>query len=197
MDRNRDVQVPAIHNTPGAGGEVSVDTFKKLLDKQQNFIANLLAEHIAEVDEKIDVSKKHSFRHKNLEKQFEITSKLSKLNKKISHEVKRGHVNRALDALAEQEEVLKEHEEDLITADSSKFGWLTVQKLRNISSLPTSQLKKIEKIESLIERTKPPLQNGRNFRKPYDLEKSFLSKSFRTNRPSQKKSPEQLLEEAT
>ena len=45
-----------------------MQTFRKLLDEQQNYIAHLLTEHKAEVDEKIDVSKKHTFRQKNLGK---------------------------------------------------------------------------------------------------------------------------------
>lgn len=174
-----------------------MQTFRKLLDEQQNYIAHLLTEHKAEVDEKIDVSKKHTFRQKNLEKQFEITEKIGRLNKKIKREVKTNNIEKALDAIKEQEETIDEHQEDLITADSCKFGWLTVQKLKNTSSLPSAQLRKIEKIEALIERTKLPTYNGRSFKKPYEVEKGFFNKSLRTTRPTQKKSPEQLLEEAT
>ena len=161
----------------------------------------MLEDFRTEVEEKLVGRTKHTFTKRNIEKQFEVNLRILRLNLKVEREIKNKRLSKALASLEEQKEELKQHEEDLITADSSKFGWLTVQKLKNTSSLASSQLRKIEKIESLIERTQSQYgpQGTQGSRKPFRVDKEVFQQSsdVRTKRPNsfQKKSPEQILEE--
>ena len=181
-------------------GVLNEKLFQQALDNQQNYIAKLLEDHRADVEERFEDKKKHFFTKRHIEKQFEVNLQVLSLNKKVHRLVRDKKLDNALDILEEQQDLLRQHEEDLITADSSKFGWLTVQKLRNTSCLPNSHLKKIEKIEALIERTQVPsssfLSRNGPYRKPYKMEGEVSDQSVKTRRPFVKRSPEQLLEEA-
>ena len=177
--------------------------FREALEEQQKQIALMLEDHRADVEDKFEEKSKHSFLKKNIEKQYEVNAKILRLNKKILREVHDRKYSRAVSSLEEQKKLLKEHEEDLITADSSRFGWLTVQKLKNTSGLASSQLRKIEKVESLIERIQSQYgpQGSSTSKKPFRVDKEVFAQpgtgTVRTRRPNQfqKKSPEQILEE--
>lgn len=194
-----------------SNGGKTVSEFKELLNEQQDGIARMLQDQREEIEERIEPkATKHTFHKRNIEKQHEVNSKILHLNKKVEREIKASKYKRALETLEDQKELLEEHESDLIIADCSKFGWLTVQKLKNTSGLPPSKLKKIEKVESLIERTQPqyglPVNSG--FKKTFRMDRDVFqpSQSFHqqpsstvTSRraaiPFKKKSPEEMLEE--
>ena len=53
----------------------------------------------------------------------------------------------------EQEEELNEHEENLLIAEHSQYGWLTVSKIR-CKKLDSSIMKKIEQVDALIDMAK-------------------------------------------
>ena len=205
-ERVRSLQVSSRRNfeenpTPSS----SLSQFRKALDEQQEEIANLLEELRTDVDDKFDDRNKHNFQKKYLEKQFDVNHKILRLNGRVKAAVKEGNKKKAIKFLEEQQELLKCHGEDLVTADQSKYGWLTVQKLKSTSCLRPSQLKKIEKVEALIERTQPRsgsgvfnrgIQYGATFRNGFQMDKGIQDQGFRTRRRMQKQSPEQAMKEA-
>ena len=190
------------------GRSRNISEFREALDEQQGEIRSMLEEYREEVEEKLNRGRKrHNFQKKNIEKQFEVNEDLLALNRRIEREIRAKNYKKALSCLEEQKEVLKDHEEDLVVADSSKYGWLTVQKLKNTSCLNSSRFKKIEKIESLIERSQTNSngsQGTSNQRKPFRMDKEVFQQSpaasfikgRRPNRFGTKQSPEQVLEEA-
>ena len=59
-----------------------LEYFKKLLQKQQLDIEDLLKEQKQELIEKVDPEKKHTFRQRNLAKQHEVNLSFQNLTKK-------------------------------------------------------------------------------------------------------------------
>jgi hypothetical protein len=121
-------------------------TVKKLVETQQDFLLELLKDHKAQVDEKL-ASKARRFSSKQIEKQFQVNSSFRELAAKIqqAHAVKDWEAAAAVaDQLADQ---LETHEQDLVIADSSPHGWLTVNKLRNSTDLPKSLRKRLAVVE--------------------------------------------------
>ena len=187
----------------GDGGRDDPTKFvRKLLDNQQNHIASLLEETKKELFDKVDRTKKHTFRQKHLEKQFEVNESFLKLTSRSLTCVERGHYSKAKKHLRALKEELEEHSEDVIAADFSRYGWLTVSRIRNRGALPTAVLRQIEKEDDNIEKRKRQGGMATQFKRTPrifgDVDKPPQRDSLRFARQAmpQKKNPEQLLAEA-
>ena len=173
------------------------DYFARPFRQQQETIAQLLADQKRELFDKVDSSKRHNFRQKALEKQYEVNDNFAKIIRRSVSCLEKGHVSKTVSYLKDLKNDLEEHSQDIIAADFSRHGWLTVSRIRNRGSLPTSILKQIEKEDEQIDkRRKQPI-----FKVPKGtgkVDESSFRNPVRTNRfqPGQKKSPEQLLNEA-
>ena len=124
-----------------------------LLNKQQEHILDIIREHKEQVDELMPVTR--SFKNKGIEKQFNFNNKLLVRLKKVKKLLKKSKVEKALSSVRDLLKVVEDHAEDLTVADSSRHGWLTVSLLRGESDLPTDLLKKVEKIDNRLDKTRP------------------------------------------
>ena len=113
----------------GQGRNNDIGTFRKLLQDQQNSIEELLHEQKTEFVEKVDPKRKHNFNQKILEKQFDVNKNFLRIAKKIEKSLKKQQVHVAKTQTETLIEDLETHEEDLIAADVSRNGWLTVARL--------------------------------------------------------------------
>jgi hypothetical protein len=161
----------------------------KLIKAQQDFLVELIADHKQEIDSRLQ-SKLRRFTSKPLEKQYEVNAKFKELVDKALSALKRGNKKRAKATLKKLKSGLKEHEEDLLIADTSPNGWLAVAKLRNKTYLPDDLRKKLDKVDKEIWRSK---QYGGQQKKFTKLQGQGSGSNVRTNRPFQKLSPEELL----
>ena len=135
---------------------------EQLLNQQQEYIQDLITTHKEEVGELVS-SKTQSFRSKGIEKQFNYNAKVSTRLSKIKRLLKKKKTSKALDAVRDLVSIVKEHSDDLLVADSSRHGWLTVHQLRGGGALSSDLLKKVEKIDSRLDKSKPR-QNGQTDR---------------------------------
>ena len=110
-----------------------VNIFRRLLSDQQENISQLLAEQRQELFEKVEKSKTHKFRQRVLEKQYEVNEEFCNISRCVQSALKKGHIEKARAKIEELTEDLEAHGEDIIAADLSRHGWLTVQRLRNKS----------------------------------------------------------------
>ena len=97
---------------------------------------------------------------------------------------------RALEILSDVIDHLDQQNEDITIADQSKFGWLTVFKLRGNDNISSSIKKKVDKIEQTLERNnvKPSVKkSGTN-----DNKKSYSKNGVQTER--EKRGPEETLQ---
>ena len=187
------------------GGENQKALLKRMLSKHSDTIAQLLAEQKEDLYDRVETTsaEKHKFRQKAIEKQFEVNEKFMKSAKRIKLSLKKGRISKARSVVEELVDQLEEHSEDLIGADISRHGWLSVSRARNRSSLPKDFLKELERVDTSIDKTKRVSSfgssNGRFIPGSKSMDTPTYSNSFvRTSRaPFQKKSPEVLLEEAT
>ena len=125
---------------------------KSLLAQQQEQIASLLSEQKQELLDKVEDQKsKHKFNQRRLEEQFSVSVGHLKIARRISSCLEKGYFEKAKVLSRELEGEIEEHTEDLVAADVSRNGWLTVKRLRNKSVLPTNLLKKIEKEDDSID----------------------------------------------
>ena len=177
---------------------------KTLLKKHRDTIAELLAEQKQDLYDKVEESssKKHNFRQKNIEKQWEVNDRFEKIAKRAESALKKGRIEKAKSCIEELVDGLEEHSEDLIGADISRHGWLSVARVRNRTSLPKDFLKELERVDTSLDKTKsntqPPKYGKYSGRNPNVDGATQRDSYVRTNRPPFKKqSPEQLLEEAT
>ena len=192
-----------VNNQGGDNGN-EFQRFQVLLDKQQASIASLLSEQRKELFDKVESGKKHKFRHQNLEKQFEVISEFSKITKRAISNLKKGYNDKVKTLLYELQESIEEQEQDLITADISRHGWLTVSRLKNRGSLTSNLLKKIEKVDENLDKKRRRFsrEDGGKFgfrpRRMDQMPYRANVKTFKSNgqKYQQKRSPEQLLEEA-
>ena len=130
-----------------------------ILNDQQEKVFEIISAQKEEIDdlrENLGVS----FKSKAIEKQFQLNQKIIKDLKKIKKNLKKGKYNSASDQVKKLLNNCEEHKEDLLIADSSKFGWLTVHQLRGKSNLPSDLMKKVEKIDSKLSKERKPEQNG-------------------------------------
>ena len=126
---------------------------RDLVLEQYNTFREVIDEHKEEVEYKLNKSN-IKFSSKPIEKQFEVNSGLLELNRKIYRALKHKNTSKAKKLIKEQEKALVRHEEDLIIADESEFGWLTVSKIRDKKFLKSSLVKQITKVDELIAKAK-------------------------------------------
>jgi hypothetical protein len=174
----------------GSNGRDVLDTktFQDIISRQQERIEELLDDQRHELEDRIDT--KSIFKDKRNEKQHSFNSKVLKCVKTVKSFLKSRDSVKALDELYNAQDLLHQQNEDLIIADSSKFGWLTVAKLRGKEQLSTSIQKKIAKIETNLDRNnvKTGFKKGGG---PHFKRTDFKSK-VETSRPA-KKGPEETL----
>ena len=125
---------------------------KDVVLKHFEEVHQTLAAQKEEMEEKF---KKSSvpFTQKPIEKQFEVNARILALNHKIQKALKNKDYKRVKKLVREQEEELNEHEENLLIAEHSQYGWLTVSKIR-CKKLDSSIMKKIEQVDALIDMAK-------------------------------------------
>ena len=142
--------------------------------------------------------KQRRFRQKPLQKQFELIETVLKDLKKVRKLMKKKKLDKAKEQLDAVTDLLEEKAEDILIADSSPHGWLAVNVVRNKTSLPKDLQKKVDKVNSRLDKTRKPQQQ---YKKPYQYG-SYRPGSYkmdgqngvRTYRTDQKKtSPQELI----
>jgi hypothetical protein len=125
---------------------VTLDSFKKEVASQHEYLVELIKEHKTQVDKKL-ASKSRKFSSKQIEKQFQVNFTFKELTTKIqqAHAVK--DYKKAEEAADELADKLEEHAQDLIIADSSPHGWMAVSKLRHSTELPKAVRKRLAAVE--------------------------------------------------
>ena len=141
----------------GEGGSLS-----QLLNKQQEYVYDLINQHKEKIDDLL-VEKNRNFRSKGLEKQYIFNKKIITKAKKLKKNLKKEKVSRALSCVRDLIELCEEHADDLMIADSSRHGWLTVHQLRGPERLPGDLQKKVEKIDSRLDKVKNGGQENRRY----------------------------------
>jgi hypothetical protein len=150
----------------------------------------LLSEHKQEVETKLR-AKQRRFSSKPLEKQFEVNNRFAELVEKALAAVRRNNRRKAKSMLKKLRDDIREHQEDLVIADTSPNGWLAVAKLRNRSELSDDLRRKLEKVDKEIWRSRSYGGAQKKFGK---LQNQGQGGDVRTNRgPPQRRSPEELL----
>ena len=177
--------------------EEPVQAIKKLVTSQQEIILDLLSEHRAEVEEKIQL-KSRRFSSKQIEKQYQINAEFRDLAAKITAALHASEVSRAQEVLSLLSTKLEDHEHDLIVADTSPHGWLAVAKLRSNTELPKTLRKKLAQVEKDLAHRRPPQQQQQQYGGPRKKFDQFQreGQSFSRRRPDQRLSPEEALSNA-
>jgi Zn-dependent M16 (insulinase) family peptidase len=163
-----------------------LDSFKKEVEAKHDYLIELIKEHKTQVDEKI-ASKSRRFSNKQIEKQFQVNFAFRELVTGIQQALAIKDWEKAEELAEELAEKLEQHEQDLIIADTSPHGWLTVSKLRNSTELPKAVWKRLDVIEKELA-TKKQKYGGprRNF-------KQFSAAGQDGFAKSRKYSPEEAL----
>ena len=177
--------------------EGDLGDFKKILREQEKHIYDLIVDHKEEVKELV-AEKQRRFRQKPLQKQFELIETVLKDLKKIKKLIKKKKYDKAQDYLESLTDLLEEKAEDIQIADSSPHGWLAVNIVRNRSSLPKDLQKKVDKVNSRLDKSRKPQQH--QYKRPYqhgqNRPRGFQvdhPDGIRTNRSDQKKTPQELI----
>lgn len=161
-----------------------------LVEDQQNIILDLLTEHKAEVDQKLD-QKRRRFASKQLEKQYEVNTSFKDLAYKVKAAVQDRDSKRAEYNVDKLIHLLEEHEEDLTIADTSPHGWLAVAKIRGTCDLPKNIRKKLALVDKELTAKR---QNGPR-RRPNKFQREGEEPITRRN--DRRLSPEELLFQAS
>ena len=132
----------------------NLSQFKRILWDQQETIEELLQEQKNELCQKNNPENKHKFNNRVLGKQHEVNEGFLDLTKKIQKCLGKQQLYQAKSLVDELLNEIECHSEDLVVADLSRNGWLTVQRLRNRCSLPSNLLKKLEKFDDEIDNRK-------------------------------------------
>ena len=128
------------------------EQFKSLLLEQEENLTEVVLNHKQEVEEL--VSGKRTLKKKSLQKQFEFTDVVAKDLQKVKKNLSKNKVAKSLDVLEKLISFVEEKQEDLQIADSSPHGWLAVSCVRNKSNLPKELQKKVEKVNSRLDKSK-------------------------------------------
>ncbi len=171
-------------------GPVTAQQVPWLIKEQQEFLVELLSEHKQEVEVKLR-AKQRRFTSKRLEKQFEVNTKVAELTDKSLAAVRRNSRRKAKAALKQLRDEIREHQEDLVIADTSPNCWLAVAKLRNRSELSDELRRKLEKVDKEIWRCRSYGGAQKKFSK---FQNHGQGGKVRTNRGlPQRRLPEELL----
>jgi hypothetical protein len=165
-----------------------VEDIKKIVENQQEFILDLISEHKAEVEEKLQIRSRR-FSSRQIEKQYQVNSQFKDLAAKIQLALTAKDLLKAKEATDALEEQLEEHEQDLVIADSSPHGWLAVARVRTAKELPKSLRKRLAVVEKDLNQQKQ--RNGGAGRK-------FVKNPQQSNesdgrQPNRRFSPEEAL----
>lgn len=170
--------------------ETELSAFKKILKEQEEHLCELMVEHKEEVEGLVE--EKPNFKNKALSKQFEFNTCIEKELRKVKKLLKKGKEEKALKTLDSVLDKLEEKGEDLQIADSSPHGWLAVSVLRGRSQLPKDLQKKLDKVNSRLDRNRPyskPKNGG-----DYSGDKRMDYKTgVRTDRRNYRQTPQELL----
>jgi hypothetical protein len=139
--------------------EAPVQQIKQIVQSQQEVILELLSEHKAEVEEKLQ-QRTRRFGSRQIEKQFQINSQYKELVGKTQQALSSNDQQKAKELLQLLADQLEEHEQDLIIADSSPHGWLTVSKLRTTKELPKALRKRLAEVERDLNQQKQKKNGG-------------------------------------
>lgn len=146
---------------------VNVQDVKKLLDEQQDYMLELLSTY----KEDLEPTTSRSFKKIGIEKQYLFNGKILKELAKLKRCLKKQHFEKSLKHYREAIEKLELQQQDLLVADRSPHGWLTVSMLHGNKDLPQDLLKKVQKIEARLDRNRRP-QHGEFKKYTNKLEKS-------------------------
>jgi hypothetical protein len=160
-----------------------------LVTTQQEVILNLLSEHKAEIDTKIQ-SKTRRFASKQIEKQYQVNTGFKETAQKALTALEASEVVRAGELTEALISDIERHEEDLIIADTSPHGWLAVSKIRSGQELPKTLRKKLEQVNKDL----AARQHGGFKKKPAYFSKQGESGAGR--RADKRLSPEEALANA-
>jgi Zn-dependent M16 (insulinase) family peptidase len=165
---------------------VQLESFKKEVASQHEYLVELIKEHKTQVDEKL-ATKGRKFASKQIEKQYQVNFTFKELTTKIqqAHAVK--DYEKAEEAADDLADKLEEHAQDLIIADTSPHGWLAVNKLRHSTELPKAVRKRLAAVEKELASKKS--KNGGPRRK-FQQFSSASAEGYAKNR---KFSPEEAL----
>lgn len=127
---------------------------KDLLTKQQEYVHDLISQHKSDLEELVTQSTTNptTFRNKGIEKQYSFNGKVLRLVKKVKKGLKKR--KDVTNLVKEVIDLLDTHAEDLLVADSSRHGWLTVHQLRGRQTLSSDLLQKVDRIDSRLDRTR-------------------------------------------
>ena len=177
----------------GISGEADIAS---LLNKQQEKVYDIISSQKEEIDE-LKQESNLSFKNKAIEKQYRYNQKIIKDLKKLKKHFKKGKTSSCADIVKKLLQTCEEHKEDLLIADSSKYGWLTVHQLRGQSSLPSDLLKKVEKIDNKLDKEKAkPGYNGRKDQKRGKTDTEPLEREAKQF-ARRKAGPEETLQQLT
>lgn len=137
----------------------------KLVKEQQGVLLDLLKDHKAEVDSKLQ-ARSRRFASRQLEKQFEVNAGFLELGQKALASVEARDAEGAHRYLKELLQQLHQHEEDLLIADASPHGWLAVSKIRSTKELPKGLRKRLAEVDKLLSSQKDRAGNG-GFKKKF------------------------------
>ena len=172
--------------------EQQIGEIRNLVEKQQEYILNLLTHHKSEVDSKLQ-NKQRRFGSRQLEKQYQINGEFKEQALRIQAAVAKGDKALAEDEVGRLLKVLEKHEEDLVIADTSPHGWLAVAKVRAGAELPKVLRKKLDQVNKDLAGRKPK-RDGQAPRKPFRF--SQASQEPYVRRPDRRVSPEEALFQA-
>jgi hypothetical protein len=136
----------------------NVGKIANLVHSQQDFILDLISEHKAEVESKLQ-TKTRKFQSRQIEKQFEINNNYKDLVEKAVGKLRQREYKVVEKLLEQLTKDLEKHAEDLIIADTSQFGWLAVSKIRGTEELPKNIRRRLEQVEKDLAAQKSR-QNG-------------------------------------
>ena len=158
------------------------------MDEQQHNLLDILGHHKEDIDE-IVASKTKKFKKPSIEKQHQFNAQILHILQRVKKENKKGHSETVSTLLKEAVSKLDTQQADLLVADQSKYGFLTVNLLRGNTELPSGIAKKVEKIESRLDKTH---QDYERVKKPF---KNMDQKNGGRFDNRRKQGPEQLLQQ--
>lgn len=170
---------------------LDLTTFKDLIAEQQEYITSLISSQKKEIEDKFQTNS--NFCNKGNRKQYEFNSQILSLLKSAKSFLKDKESDKALELMRNTIDQIEEQNQNIHIADSSKFGWLTVFKLRGTENLSSSIKKKVDKIESTLERNNA---KSSNYKKPggFGFKRKFGKPGVQTERSFEKKGPEETLQ---
>jgi hypothetical protein len=169
-----------------AAATIPMPAFQKVVEKQQEYILDLISEHKAEVEEKIQ-QRARRFGSKQIEKQFQINTQFKETVVKIQAALAASDTAKAKEATDALFEQIEEHEQDLIIADSSPHGWLAVSKLRTTKELPKAVRKRLAAVERDLAQQKTKTYGG-----PGKIS-AQSSEGYASKKPERRFSPKEAL----